>query len=427
MVITAEKTTYHIDAFAFPFNNEVLALCRTIKDKYGWQEMNFSDGKWRFRNPAIIAEITSKYPETSVPPELLSHVSEGKRAAIADKAIETRAMELRLLLDTDFEVQNVKGTLYPYQKLGVQFFVNNKGKAIMADTMGTGKTCQSLSYLAHAGIKKSLVVWPASMKYAWANEAVKWTSLTAYVVDAKTKPEDLLNNADIIIINYDIIKKFFKELAGINFECLVLDEFHYIKNSTAARTKLVKLLAKKIPQRILLSGTPLLSRPNELFNGLNMMDSAIGSNYYAYATRFCAAHHGRFGWDDKGASNIVELQQKIARYFIRRTKEQVLPNLPKKRFIDIPVALSDVDAKEYNLAANSFKLFLKEVKEKTDTDIKKAMQAETLVKLGYLRQLTTRGKVKSAEELIENILDSGEKVVVFSCYNEPLEQLHETF
>lgn len=429
MTISSEKTKYHSYAFSFEFDLEVVNFCRNLKDNYGWQHFCWDSiiKKWCFSNPKIIADIKKKFPTTVVPDDLMDLASIAKDKAVEDKKIEDRAMELKLLLETDFEPKNVKGNLYPYQKIGVQFFVNNKGRAILADTMGTGKTCQSLSYVAHEEIKKTLVVCPASMKYAWAKEANKWTHLSTYVVTGKTKPEDINNDAEIIIINYDIVKKFFKELSAVRFECLILDECHYCKNSSAQRTKLVTLLSKKIPKNILLSGTPLLSRPSELFNGLSMMDPHTWNNYYSYATRYCGAHHGTFGWNDKGASNIEELQKKISRYFLRRTKEQILPDLPKKRFIDIPVSLTDDAAREYQMAMNSFEEFLRNIKDKSDDEVDRSKSAEALVKLGYLRQITTRGKMKHAEELIADIVESGEKVVVFSCYNEPLEELHAKF
>lgn len=431
MQIISEKTKYHAYAFTFEFEYKILEFCRKLKDEHGWQEFSWNDNKWRFRNPLIIPQIKAKYPTLQIPEEILKDIEVAREKAEEDKKVEEQAMVLKSLMEMNFEVNNVKHVegqdLYPYQRIGVAFFVNNKGRAILADSMGTGKTRQSLSYLAHDGIKKSLVICPASMKYAWENEAKKWTYLKPYVVSGKTKPEDLFNDSNIIIINYDIIKKFFKELSAIDFEALVLDECHYCKSNKAQRTKLVKLLAERIPKRILLSGTPLLSRPNELFNGLNMMDPAVWNNYYNYASRYCGAYHDERGWNDKGATNIEELQKRISRYFLRRTKDQILPDLPKKRFINVPIVLPDEYQSEYNLALNSFRDFLSHTKNKDSEQVERSMQAEALVKLGYLRQITTAGKVKSAEELIEDIIESGEKVVVFSCYNEPLEILHEKF
>jgi len=177
----------------------------------------------------------------------------------------------------------------------------------------------------------------------------------------------------------------------------------------------------------LLSGTPFLNRPIELFNPLNILDPKNWHDYYSYSRRYCGGHQGRFGWDDKGATNIAELQERISPYFIRRTKKEILPDLPKKRFINMPVELDPKTQKEYQLAEDEFGEFLVKIKKKTEKQAARSLQAEKLVKLGALRQLTSFGKIEIAKEIIEGIIENGEKVVVFSCYNEPVETLHKYF
>jgi len=206
-----------------------------------------------------------------------------------------------------------------------------------------------------------------------------------------------------------------------------MDEFHYIKNRRAQRTKYAKEIAKRVPGLLLLSGTPLLSRPEELFNGLNLLDGLTWNNWFNFTKKFCGGHFGRFGYETKGATNIEELREKISPYFLRRTKEEVLPDLPPKRYIDLPVKLDDKTREKYTIAKNNFVKYLRETKKKTNEEIMKSLFAETLVKLNELRMITSEGKIEYAKEVINNILDGGEKVVVFSVYNQPLEQLKETF
>ena len=157
------------------------------------------------------------------------------------------------------------------------------------------------------------------------------------------------------------------------------------------------------------------------------MDPITWNSWYQFSKDYCAGHQGPFGWDAKGATNIPELKQKISPYFLRRTKDEVLKELPPKRHIHYPVELDQKTKFEYELIEGSFVEYLRDIKKKTDKEIKRSMQAEVLVKLGELRQIASIGKIDAAKELIQTVIDGGEKVVVFSSYTEPLETLKEAF
>ena len=324
------------------------------------------------------------------------------------------------------KIEGIKGTLFPYQLEGVKFFIKNNGKAILADTMGLGKTLQSLAYVVQSKKKKTIVICPSSVKYVWAGEVKKWTHLKYLVIDSQTKlTKKKLDKYDIFIINYDILKKYGYLLHAAKFNCLICDEFHYIKNIKAKRTQYVRAIAKGIPSIILMSGTPLLSRPVELFNGLNLMDPTVWNNWIRFTIRYCAGKKGYFGWECKGATNIDELKERMGKYFLRRTKEEVLTQLPPKRFVSYPVRLESSILKKYRLAEISFIDYLKAEKKKVFKEM--GAGALRLKKLNALREMTSNGKIEAAKDIIQNIVDSGEKVVVFSMYNNPLTELHETF
>ncbi len=200
-----------------------------------------------------------------------------------------------------------------------------------------------------------------------------------------------------------------------------------IKSPTAIRTKAVKILTREIKHVIMLSGTPLLSRPIELFTMLNIIDPLTWKNYYEYATRYCAGHRGKWGFEAKGATNLAELTERISRYFLRRTKDQVLKNLPPKNKMILPVDLSGDSLKDYKKASKEFMKFLKENKKKKAKEIAKTMQAERLTKINYLREIAVMGRLDAAKELIDSIIDAGEKVLVFSSFNAPLEELYDHY
>jgi len=426
--IVHEPTKYHQYAFEFKFSLELLEFCRWIKQTEGWRKFGFLEKKWRFSDAKIIDIIKGRYPQIEIDPSLATIIKRHELEEAKKDLLVQQANELKTRTTSSLVIKGLKGELYPYQKVGVEFFINNQGRAILADTMGLGKTAQALAYLVHEKLDKALVICPASVKYAWESEVLKWTKLKPLVIGSRTDlTTEVFNEHNVFIINYDILKKHFDTLFAIRIDCLIVDEFHYIKSNTAQRTKLVKLLARNINSRLLLSGTPLLSRPVELFNGLQLMDPITWDNWYKFTTRYCQGHQGPWGWDSRGVSNIDELKKNIDHYFLRRTKEEVLPELPPKRFIDFPVELNPEKKFEYELVEGSFVEYLREIKNKTNIEIRRSMQAETLVKLGELRQLTTQGKQEAAYDLINEIVEGGEKVVVFSCYNEPLDLLQEKF
>ncbi|MBV6340124.1 DEAD/DEAH box helicase, partial [Candidatus Magnetobacterium casense] len=416
-------------AFYFTYSPETLEYCRELKKTYGNRQMGFIADKkcWGFNNAIIGVRLKDRFPEIIMDENSTIALAKARGEKILEERMRDRAEQLKNSPDSNIKIPGLKMDLYPYQKVGVEFFVNNRGRAILADTMGLGKTAMALAYCVYEKLNQILVICPASVKYSWENEVKKWTKLTPLVITSDMDDSDIsASTAQVFIINYDILKKF-SCLRRLRWDCLICDEFHYIKNSSAIRTKLTKAIAQPIPRLLLLSGTPLLSRPIELFNGLNLMDGFTWHNWFEFTTRYCAGHFGRFGYDARGASRVDELRERIKHYFLRRCKEDVLPDLPPKRFIDLPVELSEKSREEYDMAQNDFVEYLRDKKKKRDPEIAKVLQAEVLVKLNALRLITSAGKVEYAVELINNIIDGGEKVIVFSVYNEPLDYLKECF
>jgi SWI/SNF-related matrix-associated actin-dependent regulator 1 of chromatin subfamily A len=136
---------------------------------------------------------------------------------------------------------------------------------------------------------------------------------------------------------------------------------------------------------------------------------------------------GRFGYEAKGATNLDDLRQKISRYFLRRTKDQILTELPPKNRVDVPIKLEGEHKVNYDKVSSEFVKFLRENKGKRDREILKSLNAEKLVKINYLREIGAMGKLNAVRELIDSILESGEKVLVFCSFNEPLKVLRDEY
>ena len=293
----------------------------------------------------------------------------------------------------------------------------------------THNTAISLAFSAYTEKQRILVVCPSSVKWSWRSEVKLWTPFyKSLVVDSNTKlDKKVFKKYNIFITNYEILKKHYEALSEAGFDCMIVDESSYCKNPRAIRTKAVSMLAKKIKNVVLMSGTPILNRPIELFPTLNIIDPMAWHNYYSFAYKYCGAKTTHWGLDVNGATNIEELRTRLSKVMYRKTKEDVLTDLPKLNFIDVPVELDAETRVQYKLLEDDFITYLQDVKNKEDDEIEKSLMAEQLVKLGEMRMLTACGKIEQAKEVIQNIIDSGEKVVVFSSYNEPLVKLHNHF
>lgn len=431
MKITLDKSKYHRFRLYYDYTPDRVEFCRQLKESFGWDRFSFySEGNqkfWAFTDSLFIPVLAEKFPEVDISPEAADLVKYEQRWE-REKEIKNKKIEdIRSKTDTDFAVKGLKNELYPYQKIGVEFLVESEGRAIIADGMGLGKTCQAISFAKHMNFKRVLVVCPASVKFSWKNEVSKWTRFSSIVIDSKTDVKSIDSEINMWIVNYDILKKHYAQLSKIRFDCMIGDEVQMIKTTSAIRTKAFRMISKNISSIVLLSGTPLLSRPSELFSLLNIIDPKSWDNWFQFAKKYCAMHQTRWGLDTSGASNIEELHSRIKRYFIRRDKSQVLKELPEKTFIDVPVQLDKENEKRYTVAAQDLAKYLRKYAGKEKSEIGKAMAAEKLTQLNILRQINAVGKLGTAKELIESVLNSGEKVLVFCSFVEPLEILKEYF
>lgn len=431
MKIEPFKTKYHRFILTYNYAPDRVDFCKTLKESFGWERFSFfsqaSFKGWIFSDSLFVPVIAERFPEVQIDPDVEKIVRHEQEWTKKQKEKEDRIDLIKTKKDTDFSVKGLKKDLYAYQKVGVEFLVASGGRAIIADAPGLGKTAQALALVKHSNFKRTLVVCPASVKFSWENEVLKWTRLTSIVIDSKTNLSNIGSDINVWIINYDILKKHHEQLSKMRFDCIIGDECQLIKSTSALRTKAFRSISRDISHIVLLSGTPLLSRPSELYSLLNIIDQKTWNNWYDFARRYCAMHQTRWGLDVSGASNTEELHQRIKRYFIRRDKSEVLKELPPKNFISVPVKLEGEYSKKYDSAADDLAAYLRRYTDKDNPAIARSMAAEKLTKLNILRQLNSMGKISVATELIESILEAGEKVLVFCSFVEPLEELKRCF
>ena len=431
MQIKAEKSRYHRFALYFDYTPDRIEFCRVLKESFGWQRFSYDSAhgqkRWVFSEGLFVKLLSERFPEVEIEPQVMQVYLHEVGIAETAKQREKTVAEVREKTTSDLKIKGITGELYDYQKVGVEFLLASGGRAIIADPPGLGKTLQALGYHSHSDFDRTLVIAPASVKSSWEKEVKKWTKLSYVVIDSKTKLADIPASTKVWIINYDILKKHLDALLKTRFDLLVADECHYVKNHKAARTKAIRALCQHIPHIVLLSGTPLLSRPVEMFTLLNMVDPQTWNNWYEFTRRYCNGHRGRWGYDATGATNTEELHDRIKKYFIRRKKEDVLTQLPPKNRIDLPVKLEKSIADQYHSAESNLVEYLEEHKGKQPAEIAKMVQAEKLAQLNVLRHLSAMGKIPMAADLVESVLEADEKILIFSSFVEPLEALRDKF
>ncbi len=327
----------------------------------------------------------------------------------------------------EIEVPGLKRELFPFQRKGVAFIEAKGGRALIGDEMGLGKTIQALAWLElHPEKRPAIILCPAHLKLNWVKEIAKTLPGQQNVqVIQGTKPYPITGS--IVIINYDILNQWVDVLKAINPQVLVFDEAHYIKNSSAQRTKATKKLAKGIPHVIALTGTPIVNRPVEGFNIVQILNKAVFPDFWSFAHRYCGARHNGFGWDFSGATNKEELHHILtSTVMIRRKKADVLKDLPEKLYSYMPMELENQN--EYRAAELDFIRYLRQVK--GDEAASKAGNAEHLVKIEALKQLAVRGKLKQAIDWIHDFITSGNgdsKLVVFAIHRAVIDTLMSEF
>lgn len=324
---------------------------------------------------------------------------------------------------SDMDFSSLKIPPFHYQKEVISFMNSAKGIVLLGCEMGTGKTGMVIAYASISGISQTLIVCPASLKYKWKDEVAKFTDKTAQVL-SDFEVNDLnpkIKLADFVIINYEQLSKYESYLSKAKFECVALDESHYLQNLQSQRTKIVFKLFKKTPKRICISGTPIRNRPIDFYAQLKFLRPDIFGNKLDYGIRYCNAKETPFGIDYKGASNLEELNRRISSFYVRKTKREVLKDLPKKTVSLIELEMNQSQKKDYLLEENDFF----EMLSKKDTPISN----NDLGKMVKMRQVCSRHKVEAIVEFVERFLESSEdrKIVIFAQFVETQKILRDKF
>jgi SWI/SNF-related matrix-associated actin-dependent regulator 1 of chromatin subfamily A len=342
----------------------------------------------------------------------------------------------------------LKLNMYPYQCQGTSYIIDEK-KVIVGDAPGLGKTIQAIAAVVKMQAFPCLIICPSSLKLNWQREIHMWTDYKAMILSNQnqhswemfTDPSKNLFGVDsmthFFIVNYESLSKYFVKninkpkhrkfkLSDVEFnknitlfKSIVIDEIHRVKEPATLQAKLTKGISSGKEIIIGLTGTPVVNKARDLASILAIIDKInYFGGYDQFLNKYCQ------GWD--GADNLIELNQKLTEHcFYRREKSDVLKDLPAKVRHIVPCEITT--QKEYNDALKDLKDYLRKYKQASDSEIARSMRGEVMVRIGILKNISARGKLNDVIDYVKDIIESGEKIVLFVHLREVGNYLKQMF
>lgn len=374
-------------------------------------------------------------------------------------------------------VPSPDGLIFDDHQIVAIHYASMRKHTLCADPPGLGKTMVGVGLSNLMEARKVLVVPPAHLKINWSLEWAKWdtNNLSIGIIGGKQKtwPAD----KDVIICNYDMLAKFENEIREITWDLVIADEAHYLASRDSKRTRYFfgakekkkgkKIISPFIPPMkynkcLFLTGTPIMSRPVELWPMVNASCSTtFGNNWTEFTTTYCSGFLNKYQarkpfWDVSGASNTEELQQKLRESFmIRRDKKTVLKDLPDKRrqLIILPndglIKLVEAEKTASQKVRDAILELTGDIKRKNDDifsdnlitkfsnwgdsdylkEFRNMSESDKIAfeELSTARKQLAEAKLPMAIEHIKNYVDANEKVIVFCVHTNVAEKLKEAF
>lgn len=333
-----------------------------------------------------------------------------------------------------------KVTPRDYQNDGVAYCLE-KRRCIMGDQPGLGKTMQAIGAMMGSGVKPWLVICPNSLKENWKREIEKFSNLRPMILTDSVKRTFPLffesNLVDVFIVNIESLEKYFVASKNVPkgerlslkhivfkdhikiFKGVVLDESHRFKEVKSQQSKFAAGICAGKEWVYALTGTPVINKPKDLVSQLGIIQQ-IGKfgGYSRFVERYCCP--------TKKGPKLRELNYLLnVHCFYRREKKDVLKDLPEK--VRQTVIMDISTRKEYLEAENSLIDYLKQYKQATDDQIQKSLRGEIMVRIGILKNISARGKIKEAVEFIGDMLESGEKFVLFAHLKDVVAEIKRHF
>ena len=323
------------------------------------------------------------------------------------------------------DYSKVKANLFPYQKSGIEFGTFRKN-AIIADDMGLGKTVQAIGIAIAKkelfGLRKTLVICPASIKDQWKREIERFSDESAVIVQGFPKEREQIyreSSAYFTIINYETVLRDLRSLQKFDPDFIILDEAQRIKNYETHTANSIKQLPKK--HALVITGTPIENKLIDLFSVVGFLDPYMLTPLWEFSYQHCYFDHQHKN-KITGYYNLQNLKKRMQPLLLRREKREVLDELPNISQMDVPIKLHPRQADFHSSYARGVAAILGK-KFITPYDMQKLMLLLTKMRMvcdsTYLVDQETNISPKLDELkyiLLEkiDIKHSGRKVVIFS-------------
>jgi hypothetical protein len=414
---------------------EQLRLCLLLpprhSDQLGQLATAFFDerGRWQGEGGDRYAALLEAIQQVPEPVTILSDAMEFiDREIDRDELAKLEQRLLERLEQGDLELELLNVPLYPYQMRGA-LFLACRGRSILGDDMGLGKTVQTLAAVEllakERGIERVLVVAPASVKYQWETEIKKFTARPVQVIDGSSKQRRGQYGKPTFyrLINYEAVVKDLESLNAWQPDLIVLDEAQRIKNWEAKTSQAVKKLRSKYA--IVLTGTPLENKLEELYSIVQFVDDRrLGPAFQFLHDHRVLDNEGKL----QGYRRLDEVRDKLAPVFLRRTRAEVLTQLPERTDSTVYVEMSETQREAYDeqqttLARLVSKPYLSEIDRRRImcciTNLRMLCDSTFL----FDKKTHVSPKLDELAELLRDLLASGpHKAVIFSQWEIMLQE-----
>jgi len=390
----------------------------------------------------ILRRVVECFPDYSISGHLKMHLAN----------LMERQQEIYSSSSVDAPVAEGEPKLMPFQNASVRV-LESAGSFILAHQMGLGKTpivCQALEYI---GAAKNIVVCPSAVKWSWVDHLHQWADIhDVYVLESSNVKTDLatvlyqkrseklyeiLKNENVtLVMGYEMMKKHLKDLMKYEYDAIVFDEAHRLKNRKAQVTQAAMQMTQVCARRWLLTGTPVRNDYTDLYSLLAIVDPQRFTSYWNFVHLYLETTPNIFGGVDiVGLKNDQDFNAMLSVYMYKLTKEEVMPELPEIIYHNTRLPLNDKQQKSYEQMEDDFMLYIKEQADETGNIEPIITAANTVSKIIRLRQICLMpeiiggprdsAKLEWLEEQVEDLLAQGERLIIFSFFKDFIKYIGE--
>lgn len=307
------------------------------------------------------------------------------------------------------------GTLRTFQQEGLSYLCQHD-RCLLADEMGLGKTVQALAFLASTGAMPALVIPPAHLTRNWQEETMRFLRVNGHAprvhVIKGLKPYDL-PEADVYIMHYLLLRGWKSVLPSLPLRSVIFDEIQELRHSGTEKYSAASLLSDACEHVIGLSGTPIYNRGGEIWNVINILDFHFLGDWESFSREWCSGY----------GNQIVLKPDLLGAYLrreglmLRRTKQQVLNELPPKRRL-----VQELDWNDRVYAQLMEPVMHELFRWRQDTALtaqERAMLEESISQ--HARQATGVAKAPYVCQFVRALLEGGEKVLLFAHHHQVMD------